>query len=476
MFDIKPTTAYRFPKIHDLFLAFVPLKTQVPYLVEYIESCLKQSNDSLLNHEDFVYKAPPEGGRSSGLAVKEGRAFLRTWTGPNGESGIRDRVYTESRVSSLANRLDYFHKANREWRRQIEAVRKAIDEAASELDQRTTDLLKLPSIQVRLAVDDLSRAVPYDGLSVWDHPDYPPFEASWVTNIKELWPPVGKWMQRTRSIGHMEAPISGVVTELSHNKDDTRTAAQMRDDCEDARVRAESESTRSKSHVVSGHPAGDAEASSNEPKTHALRTKSDDRAIVRSSGAWMVRFDGEQFPVRESVGLNLLAVLLFSPHRHFKAAELYRHAEASSAGSPVNDAITESDGFSVRNELASESTDPVLDEEGWAQLSQREKELLDRAALHEKSQPELSEECLREAAQINKERTASQFMGNHQRDLAARKHRSATNGARQNIQGVIEKVRNDGRIAFADHLERYIQTGAQLSYQPPPESPSWSRI
>lgn len=206
MFDSKPTTGYRFPRIHDLFLAFVPLKTQAPLLVECIESCITNLDDELLERGGFIYRAPEEDRVSPGLAIKQERAYLRAWHDPATTSEIYDRERTERRVSMAATALDYFHQANREWRELIDAVRDAIDEAATELDQGTQDLLARPSVQIRLALDDLSRAVPYDGLSNFDDPNFPDFDAVWIESLKELWTPVGRWMQRTRSIGHMYAP------------------------------------------------------------------------------------------------------------------------------------------------------------------------------------------------------------------------------------------------------------------------------
>lgn len=476
MFDSKPTTGYRFPKIHDLFLAFVPLKTQVPDLIEYIESCVKQSQDELLNSEDFVYKAPGEGRVSPGLAVKEGRAFLRSWVAPVRETSIRDRPFTEGRVESLSTALDYFHQTNREWRRQIKIVRTAIDEAAVELDQGTNDLLRLPSVEIRLAVDELSRAVPYDGEGIFDSPDWPLFDAAWIKNIKDLWPPVGKWMQRTRSIGHMSKPTNLATFNAAESETDPLNNRDA-----SAEPNRESKPLSGSSAVQHLDPV-EPDPKFNSPEAHSAPTGDEVKApnpllrsLSHSGQFWTVQFDGRMIHMKDSLGMRLLSVLLLSPNKPFSSELLYRQATNSGPDSKVSDAAISAEGYVTGDGPHIGGNDDRLDERSIRELTAERDQLLMEAG-RSGTPPDKATEFRERADAIEQQLKADLNPSGKPRKLGSDAQKTRTNSIQQALKTLRTQLREHHQEDLANYLKDRVSTGKVVSFRPRAGEQDWATV
>lgn len=474
MSEAPDTANYRFPRIHGLFLALIPLKTQVPNLVDSIKDCISALKDDTDGLDGFVYSAPGPERVSPGLAVKQGRAYLERWEDPSHTEGAYLKQHHANRVRSISTALDYFHQTNREWRRYVLAVRTAIDDAAEELDHGSAGLLNLPSIQIRLALDDVARAVPYDAESIFENPNWPDFEQAWADDLISKWPSLGLWMQRVRSIGHMNKPSNREGSKTPSN--DAPRSSNTPADVLSAEPPISAFPGEPPHAAVESAPANKNPMENSGTATAGAAPPVPPLRVLSQSGQfWIVQFDGRKIHMKDSLGMRLLAVLLPSPNKQFSAGLLYRQATSSGPDSRVPDNAIDTGGFTIGDGPNVGSDDDRLDDRSKDELTAERDRLLLEAG-RSGVQPDKAAEFRELADVIDKQLKADIDPLGRPRKLGGEAQKSRVNSVQQALKKLRTQLREEKEVAFADYLQDRLSTGKVVSFRPTSGELDWALV
>lgn len=448
MSDRTSTSEYRFPRIHNLFHALAPLKTQTTLLIERIQDFHKLAHDDLFGSREFVYSAPRDDTVSPGSAVEEGRSYLQIAEDPTKAVDPKERRYKERRVITMSTTIDYFHQTNRAWHRQIDEARRAIDEAAEELDQGVVNLFKRPSIRIRLTLDELAGAVTYDGTGVWDHPDWPPLDGRWIPALNQFLPPVSKWMDRIQSVGHMRrstiesAPPGGTINAVT---------AKPLSDSSHSSLKAAKSKNRSTKSTERGSRA---------------------RIVSLQGDVWEVRFDGDRFMVKDQLGIRYLATVLHQPDKSFSGRDLHLLARNVTSGASRSNPIPEQLAGQGLTKTESVLYDKRLDDKALDAAEDRRDQLIS-ARISRKLTAKEEDEFGKLTAQLKKDTG----LGGKSRSFATKADSSRDMAVRQALKRAIGSLKQPVQAGFAKHLSKYFKyTASEIIYHPARTEAAWTHI
>jgi len=198
-------------------------------------------------------------------------------------------------------------------------------------------------------------------------------------------------------------------------------------------------------------------------------TQSPDRpcVLLREGDYWTVSFDSHEFKLRDSKGIQYLALLLRSPGREFHGLDL------SSGGrfDPANRGVFVGD---ATGHLAGSDAAPILDEQAKASYRRRLQELdEDLAEASSWSDSARATQIRDEIDFLSQELTGAMGLGGRDRTAASDAERARVNVTRA-IRSTLARIR-DYDVQLANHLDVTIHTGMYSSYRPDPRTPiSWS--
>jgi hypothetical protein len=193
------------------------------------------------------------------------------------------------------------------------------------------------------------------------------------------------------------------------------------------------------------------------------RRTSETHAMTRRGRIWQLRFEGEPAVIRDTAGLQYIAILLQSPRKELAAIELValRRGDSLSAQADLQDLRATSDSDFGES----------IDDETRNQAHRRLRELQDEVReARELGQDQLEESLLGEMEKIEIYLRSATRLGGRSRRSGSTKER-ARGSVTSAIKGAIVAI-NDELPSLAVHLEAALQTGSFCSYQPE-EEPPW---
>jgi tetratricopeptide (TPR) repeat protein len=184
----------------------------------------------------------------------------------------------------------------------------------------------------------------------------------------------------------------------------------------------------------------------------------------REGEYWSIRFDGDEFRLRDSKGLRYLAQLLESPGREFLALDLI--AAGSADGSARGSGAT----VEVGSDLSSGELGEILDPRAHAGYRRRLEELqgeIDEA--ERRSDPERASRARDEFDFIARELASAVGLGGRRRRGPSEAERARVNVTKA-IRAALSRV-GEHSPSLGRHLSSTIRTGTFCSYVPDPRLP-----
>ncbi len=198
------------------------------------------------------------------------------------------------------------------------------------------------------------------------------------------------------------------------------------------------------------------------PATPAARRE----GLLRKEGDyWCLAWDGNEFRLRERLGLHYLAILIGSPRREFLATDLVRLAGGRGAAAEMPEAPAREDAGAPRELVNAEATlDPSAELAYRHRLDELKSVLAEARRHHDLGRIAAAEA---ETDAITHEIARSLGLGSHGRDS-----RSPIERARVSVTRAIRmamRLIQDNDPGYGRHLAVTVKTGTFCSYVPDPE-------
>jgi hypothetical protein len=178
---------------------------------------------------------------------------------------------------------------------------------------------------------------------------------------------------------------------------------------------------------------------------------------------WEITYSGNSFDLRDTKGMNTIAILLQNPNKDFTSVELARAVENNGAtGSPLSDGELLEEGLSISDaDDGGEILDERTKQEYWEKINElrEHKRIATESGEYEKAEKcdneidTIIEELKRRTGLVGKSR---QFGGQSEKARTAVAHR---------VKDAIAKIKQE-KNPIGAYLEATIETGRHCAYRP----------